>query len=696
MRCAPCLLPLLVLVACQGRIADQALSTWSSAGRYARLEVTYPLAGTVFPPDLAPPQFVWADAQGSANAWVVRVTLPGLARPLVHSVRTPQWRPTESEWAAMRHATQVTPGRAIFIGVNADNPTQILSTGGTDWTTSKDPVDGSLFYREVNLPFVRAVADPSQIRWRFGSVASRKPPPIVLTGLPVCGNCHSFSKDGKTLGLDIDYANDKGSYALADTATQIDLTPDRIITWSDFRREDNKPTYGLLSQVSPDGRWVVSTVKDRSVFVPMPNLAFSQLFFPVQGILAVYDRQTRTFAALPGADNPDFVQSNASWSPDGRTLVFARAPKFDLALRHDRALLDPEELAPFLKQGKKFRFDLYTIAFNEGRGGVAQPLAGAANNGKSNYFGRYSPDGRWIAFTQSDSFMLLQPDSLLQLVPAQGGVARRMTCNTRQMNSWHSWSPNGRWLVFSSKANGPYTQLWLTHVDRDGRDAPPVLLDALTQPEHAANIPEFVALPADALRSIRERFADQESYLRAGETARKLGNREDALARYRKVLALDPSNVEGMRTMGAVLAESGRLTEALQVLQRAEQLAPQDGGVQGNLGTVLLQLGKPDQAARHLEAALVQMPDDLGLLEFTALAWMRQQLPERAAPHLRHACELAPQRADLHEKYAKVLGFSGNADAAAEQFRMALRIDPTSVEAQKGLILARQLKSAPP
>ena len=148
--------------------------------------------------------------------------------------------------------------------------------------------------------------------------------------------------------------------------------------------------------------------------------------------------------------------------------------------------------------------------------------------------------------------------------------------------------------------------------------------------------------------------------------------------------------------MGAVLAESGRLTEALQVLQRAEQLAPRDGGVQGNLGTVLLQLGKPDQAARHFEAALVQLPDDLGLLEFAALAWMRQQLPERAALHLRHACELAPQRADLHEKYAKVLGFSGNADASAEQFRMALRIDPTSVEAQKGLILARQLKSAPP
>ena len=30
---------------------------------------------------------------------------------------------------------------------------------------------------------------------------------------------------------------------------------------------------------------------------------------------------------------------------------------------------------------------------------------------------------------------------------------------------------------FASKASGPYTQLWVTHVDSEGNDAPPVLLD---------------------------------------------------------------------------------------------------------------------------------------------------------------------------------------------------------------------------
>ena len=45
--------------------------------------------------------------------------------------------------------------------------------------------------------------------------------------------------------------------------------------------------------------------------------------------------------------------------------------------------------------------------------------------------------------------------------------------NTSLMNSWHSFSPNGRWLVFSSKSRSPYTQMFLTHIDAEGRDSPP-------------------------------------------------------------------------------------------------------------------------------------------------------------------------------------------------------------------------------
>ena len=94
--------------------------------------------------------------------------------------------------------------------------------------------------------------------------------------------------------------------------------------------------------------------------------------------------------------------------------------------------------------GRPFLFDLYRIPYNDGKGGSPEPLEGASNNGMSNYLAKYSPDGKWIVFCKAKSYMLLQPDSELYIIPAEGGKARRLRANTIRMNSWHSWSPNGK------------------------------------------------------------------------------------------------------------------------------------------------------------------------------------------------------------------------------------------------------------
>ena len=107
---------------------------------------------------------------------------------------------------------------------------------------------------------------------------------------------------------------------------------------------------------------------------------------------------------------------------------------------------------------------------------------------------------------ESVSFMFLQPDSELHIIPAEGGESRRMRCNTARMNSWHSWSPNSRWLVFTSKAHSPFTQLFLTHIDHMGRSSPPVILTHMSAPDWAANIPEFVNTDSDAIKDIIMRF----------------------------------------------------------------------------------------------------------------------------------------------------------------------------------------------
>jgi hypothetical protein len=484
---------------------EDILAVYQEDAKYGDITIGHPLDRTLFPPEMAAPRFSWSDSNSASTVWLIRIEFPD-NKPCMNFLQQQQeWTPRPDDWESIKKRSLDRDAQFTVLGVDPAGPPRILSQAKLSFRTSKDPVGAPLFYREVALPFIEADKNPSRIRWRFGSIASA-PPPVVLENLPTCGNCHSFTLDGKTLAMDVDYGGRKGSYAITEVEEQMVLAPEEIITWAD--PENSEQTHGLLSQISPDGRYVVSTVKDMSLFVPLPTAAFSQLFFPIKGILCVYDRKTGQFSTLPGADDPEFVQSNANWSPDGKHIVFARAKAPDLRnTKHQGYVwLTPIESREFISTGEPFLYDLYRVPFNGGEGGTPEPLEGASDNGMSNYFARYSPDGRWIVFCRAKSYMLLQPDSELYIIPAEGGNARRLRCNTSRMNSWHSFSPNGKWLVFASKAYSDYTQLCLTHIDENGYTTPAVLLEHLTAPDRAANIPEFVNARPESIVRIHERF----------------------------------------------------------------------------------------------------------------------------------------------------------------------------------------------
>jgi len=478
--------------------------------------------------------------------------------------------------------------------------------------------------------------------------------------------------------MDVDYANDRGSYVTAPIEAEIRLTKDRIITWSDFRRDDGQETFGLLSQVSPDGRYVVSTVKDRSVFLATPGLEFSQLFFPIQGILAVYDRQTGEFKALPGADDPAFVQSNPVWSPDGKWIVFARSRAYKLRHfeRMNAVLLTDEECREFLKEGKTFLYDLYRVPFNDGKGGVAEPLRGASHNGRSNFFPKFSPDGKWIVFCQATSFMLLQPDSELYIIPSEGGMARRLACNLPRMNSWHSWSPNSRWLVFSSKTGTPYTRLFLAHMDGEGNSSPPVLLEHFTEPDRAANIPEFVNLKGDGIRKIREQFVDDVSWVRAGNAFRTGGDLEQAIAHYRKALEMNPENPSALVNLATALSDMSQFPEAIVCLNKAIKLTPGDAVVWYNLAVTLAKQGNLDEAIRacaesvRLNPSAANAQNNLGMFLFA-----RGRLDE-AIVHLNEAIRLDPNKSNAYFTLGRIMVRKGRLSEAVQCYSEAVRLSP--------------------
>ena len=640
------------------------------------LEITYPLNGTVFPADITPPVFRWKANRNGIDVWKIEVFVEGSRQLLSAETDQTQWKPEAEQWETIKRSAL---GKEIQISIEGGNDTEMLSSSSVVIFISEDDVGAQVFYREVPLPFNFARKNLETIRWHLGDVSVDKPSKVMMSSIPLCGNCHSFSKNGGVIGMDVDYGNDKGSYVIAALEEVTTITPEKVISWSDYRREDGEMTFGLLAQISPDGRFAVSTVKDRSIFVPKDDLFYSQLFFPIKGILAIYDCEKKEFWALPGADDPEFVQSNPIWTPDGKSIVFARAPVHHIpeAEQSTQAVLPVSVAADFIEGRTGFQFDLYRIPFNEGKGGEAEPIPGASNNGMSNYFARVSPNGKWIVFTQAKNFMLLQPDSKLFIMPVEGGTPREMTCNTPEMNSWHSWSPNGKWMVFSSKFMGAYTRLYLTHIDEEGRDTPPVLLENFYSTDRASNIPEFVNLQERIWERIEDNFTSSEThlstlaenrfinedlegaveafslaisknpnepsiYFRRGDVKMAMKDYHGAIEDYTQSIAFGPNFSVAFKNRGDAKFKLGHYLDAVTDYDNAIKIQPNFQKAFVSRGDAKNKLENYQSALEDLDRAISLKPEDAAAFKSRGDAWFGLGDFEKAIADYDTAQEINP------------------------------------------------------
>jgi tetratricopeptide (TPR) repeat protein len=591
---------------------DLFAKSFKEAGINGKLIITYPKNNTLFPPEIASSTFEWDDPDNEIDQWLVMVEADNKIQFVSKFLNEKNWKPDSTEWERIKIIARDKGATVNIIGVKQSVPGKIFNSGNIQIKISKDSVGAPIFFRAVPLPFSFAVKNLPTISWRLANVSNYTQPKILLTNFPVCGNCHSFSKDGKTIGMDVDYANDKGSYYISSLSGKTEITYDKIMTWSDYKRDDKELTFGLLSQVSPDGKNVISTVKDRSIFVAVDNLDYSQLFFPIKGILAVYNTANKKINSLPGADNRELCQSNPIWSPDGNTILFTRTTAYrnSKAEQSTEVILPTEYASEFLEGKKDFKFDIYKIPFNNGNGGVAVPLNGASGNGMSNFFPKYSPDGKWIVFTQAKNFMLLQPDAKLYIMPSGGGEPRLMNCNNLgTMNSWHSWSPNGKWLVFSSKAKGPYTQLFLTHIDENGNDSPAILLENMGVKNRAANIPEFVNTKFNEIDNLVEKFIDNDNYSMArGKEKIRQGDYPGALKELDKAISLNPNDDVSYNQRGIINMELGNHQQALSDFAKVIALKPNSFFAYHNRANLKIQMKDYIGAIADMDIAIKMNP----------------------------------------------------------------------------------------
>lgn len=243
--------------------------------------------------------------------------------------------------------------------------------------------------------------------------------PGADSGGPRCVSCHDVSPEGSYIAV----------------FSQVEAeTPERFDAPNGFLTVLAMPERRVVAQLPHAFMPVFSPVdEDTLLFSQVDETigAKNQMVLP-QGDLHVLDLKTGDHQPLPGASDPRRVENFPAWSPDGETVAFVRTGL-------DEIMHGSESVA-----------EIATVPFNGGDGGEATPLLGASKNGKSNFYPVYHPSGDWMVFGQASRGFFSQIDSDLWVVPAEGGEARRLGCNSGLAETWHRFDPSGRWLAMVS------------------------------------------------------------------------------------------------------------------------------------------------------------------------------------------------------------------------------------------------------
>lgn len=258
-------------------------------------------------------------------------------------------------------------------------------------------------------------------------------PPAPFWSAPSgkCVGCHSVSRDGKYMAV-VELSSRLG---LDPTVHVVDLKADppvEVPIGAGDGMPDAPPT-GTFTSWEPVGEGETS---DRFVMASPYGLQIASV---TSGLLLTLAETT----------NDGRIASMPSWGPDGR-IVYASSHYGD-----SRIVLYQEA-------------ELWTIKAD----GSEPPQVLRANPARMSYFPEWSPNGKWIAFTEgpaeAESSTFSSQDARIRIADAVTGEVidpDDLNATSSVGRTWATWSAEGNRLTCGTADGSGDSDVFITHID---------------------------------------------------------------------------------------------------------------------------------------------------------------------------------------------------------------------------------------
>ena len=150
-----------------------------------------------------------------------------------------------------------------------------------------------------------------------------------------------------------------------------------------------------------------------------------------------------------------------------------------------------------------------------------------------------------------------------------------------------------------------------------------------------------------------------------------------------------PKHPIAWKILGAVLKQTGRISESLAVCQKSVQLNPYEAGAHYNLGIILKELGRLEEAEASYRQTILLKPDFAEAYNNLGNSLKELGRLKEAEASYRQAIVLKPDYANAHTNLGNTLKELGRLEDAEASYRQAIVLKPDFVISYNnlGLIL---------